>query len=42
VLKHHHIASYHRIIQHSITSYIISHQQKRLDTKQTLGNTSIE
>jgi hypothetical protein len=28
VLKHHHIASYHSIIQHSITSYIIWHQQK--------------
>jgi hypothetical protein len=24
----HHIASYHRIISHSITSYIISHQQQ--------------
>jgi hypothetical protein len=28
-LRHkHHAASYHRIISHSITSYIMSHQQQ--------------
>jgi hypothetical protein len=29
VRHHHHIASYHRIIPHNITSYIISHQQQK-------------
>jgi hypothetical protein len=40
---HHHFASYHHIIPHNITSYIISHQQqKRLNTKQILGNTLLK
>jgi hypothetical protein len=37
----HHAASYHRIIPHSITSYIISHQQQRSSTKQTFSNYSL-
>jgi hypothetical protein len=40
---HHHFASYHHIIPHNSTSYIISHQQqKRLNTKQILGNTLLK
>jgi hypothetical protein len=36
-------ASYHHIIPHNITSYIISHQQqKRLNTKQIFGNTLVK
>jgi hypothetical protein len=38
VRHNHHIASYHRTIPHNITSYIISHQQQGLGTKQTFGN----
>jgi G:T-mismatch repair DNA endonuclease (very short patch repair protein) len=34
----HHAASYHRNIPHSITSYIMSHQQQELSTRQTFGN----
>jgi hypothetical protein len=34
----HHVASYHRIIPHSITSYIMSHQHQELSTKQTFGS----
>jgi hypothetical protein len=34
----HHATSFHRIILHSITSYIMSHQQQELSTKQTFGN----
>jgi hypothetical protein len=31
-LRHkHHIASFHHIISHSITSYIISHQQENCE-----------
>jgi hypothetical protein len=30
-------ASYHRIISHSITSYIISHQRNELKTKSVFG-----
>jgi hypothetical protein len=41
--RHHHLASYHHIIPHNITSYIISHQQqKRLNTKQSFGNTLVK
>jgi hypothetical protein len=36
-------ASYHHIIPHNITSYIISHQQqKRLNMKQIFGNTLVK
>jgi hypothetical protein len=38
VRHNHHIVSYHRTIPHNIASYIISHQQQRLGTKQTFGN----
>jgi hypothetical protein len=38
VQHNHHIASYHRTILHNITSYIISHQQQRLGTKQIFRN----
>jgi hypothetical protein len=43
-LRHpHHFASYHHIIPHNITSYIISHQQQeRMNTKQILGNTLLK
>jgi hypothetical protein len=34
----HHAASSHCIIPHSITSYIMLHQQQELNTKQTLGS----
>jgi hypothetical protein len=34
----HHAASYHRIIPHSITSYIMSHQQQESSTKQTFDS----
>jgi hypothetical protein len=37
-LHKHHVASYHCIIPHNITSYTISHQQQRLGTKQVFGN----
>jgi hypothetical protein len=33
----HHAASYHRIILHSITPYIMSHQQQESSMKQTFG-----
>jgi hypothetical protein len=35
-------ASYHRIISHSITSYIISHQRHQLETKPIFGECFIK
>jgi hypothetical protein len=37
----HHVASYHCIIPHSITSYIVSHQQQKLSMKQIFGNNAM-